>query len=572
MPKQLKYQVDVLVIGGGGAGCRAAIEAARMGRQVTLVSKGPLGRSGLTPMTMPGLAASLGTRDKDDSPDVHFEDTLKSGYYLSNRKMLRTFVDGAPQEVRFLESLGVRFDRTETGEIEQLPLPGHTRRRSCWLDDNLGRIVGNALRLEMARLKVHVLEDLFVTDLIVQAGRVVGAAGIWMDQGQRVSLAAAAVVLATGGSEALYPFRSSTPRATADGVALAFEAGAEIMDMEFMQFTPYVFIWPKGALSVCVPADTTLMAMGAKYLNNQGERFLKRYDPERMEMTTRDIQARAMFMEIQAGRGSEHGGVYLDCRDLTDYDGKSPEEIVKSQGGCVADYLKIAGVDILTQVVELAPAAHFGIGGVRINEKAETSLQGLFAAGEVAGGLHGANRLAANSMPEIFVFGGIAGRGAAQFAAEAGPPTTEAVWPEGLERVETAFRLLEEAQGGRTPREAKSAVENVMYSYFGIVRDGPGMQTGLGELEHLEEEVTAGLAIEDPEPIMNYNWIEALETRNLITVGRILSLGAFGRQESRGAHYRSDVPEMKEEWRKNTVIWKESGETKIRFSDPDERW
>jgi succinate dehydrogenase/fumarate reductase flavoprotein subunit len=312
--------------------------------------------------------------------------------------------------------------------------------------------------------------------------------------------------------------------------------------------------------------------MGAKYLNNQGERFLARYDPERMEMTTRDIQSRAMFMEIQAGRGSEHGGVYLDCRGLADYDGKSAETIVRTQGGCVSDYLKVAGVDILTQVVELAPAAHFGIGGVRINEKAETSLQGLYAAGEVSGGLHGANRLAANSMPEIFVFGGIAGESASRYVAQAGPPPAETCWAFGRDSVQRAFGLLENAGGGTRVREAKAAIESIMFDCFGIVRDGEGMRRGLDRLDDVESGEMADLLIQDRNPVMNYDWVEALESERMITTGRILGAGALNRQESRGAHYRSDIPQASEAWQKNTVIWRYGSEMRIRLCDPDERW
>lgn len=572
MQKIGSFKVDVLVVGGGGAGCRAAIEAAANGAATMVVSKGPIGRSGLTPMTMPGLAAVFATRDRDDSPEIHFEDTMRSGYYLSNAKIVRTFVENAPKEVLYLESLGVRFDRTETGEIEQLPLPGHSKRRACWLDDNMGRILLNALRNEMARRQVRILEDFFVIHLLLNDGRVCGAVGIHMDTGDAYAILAKAVVLATGGSEALYPFRSSTPRATADGVALALEAGAEVMDMEFMQFTPYVFVWPKAVQGVCVPADTTLMAMGAKYLNSEGERFLRRYDPERMEMTTRDIQARAMFMEIQAGRGSEHGGVYLDCRELSDYDGKTPAEIVRSQGGCVADYLLIAGVDILKQVVELAPAAHFGMGGVRTNEKAETSLPGLYAAGEVASGLHGANRLAANSMPEIFVFGHIAGREAAAFARKTPFPPEAAVIEQARDKVSNAYQLIEKTGGSILVRDAKKKLEQIIYDYFGIVRTRKGMEKGLQELDAFGKEILPDIEIKDKSKVMNYDWIEALEMRNMLEVGRVLGLGALNRKESRGAHYREDCPEMLPEWRKNTVARKQDGSIQLILADPDERW
>lgn len=561
-------ETEVLVVGLGGAGCRAAIEARKAGRQVLLVAKGALGRSGLTPMTMPGFAAVMGTRDLRDSPEQHFLDTMRGGYGLNNPNLVRIMTQGAPEEIRYLEGLGVRFDRTEKGEIEQLPLPGHTYRRCCWLDDNMGRILLNVLGSELARLGVNLMEDIFLIDLLHEGGKVLGAVALDMRQGHLVAFLAKAVLLATGGNEALYIFRTTSPREAGDGQAMAFRAGAELIDMEFMQFNPYTIIYPEAARGVLVPADTTLMAIGAKYRNREGEAFLAHYDPERKEMTTRDVKTKAMYLEILEGRGSEHGGVYLDCTQLADLDGLPPAEVLRRQGGQLGRYLSLFGVDIYKGMFEIAPAAHFPCGGIRIREDASTTLEGLYAAGEVAGGCHGANRLDANSMPEVFVFGRIAGQSAAAHASRVKPPSlTPAMEAQIQAAGETVFGLLHSEGGGACAGAIKESIEAAVFAGLGPIRDEASMKRGLEAIEEVAEHELPRLRLEDKGQVYNLEWMEALEIRNMCDVARMMFLSALNRRESRGAHYRRDYLEMDPGLQKNSLVRKEGDDLRVSMED-----
>ena len=554
-------QTDVLVIGSGGAGCRAAIEARKVGQEVLMVSKGPVGRSGLTPMTMPGFAAVFRTRDKDDSPDVFFKDMLEGGYFLCNEKMVRIFAENASKAVLELESFGVKFDRTEEGEIEQYPLPSHSKRRGCRLDDNLGRVLLNALRIELIRTGVRVFEDFYVIDLLIHDGKVVGATGLSWDDGHFYSIQAKAVILATGGHEALYNFRTTGPRATGDGIGMALRAGAEIVDLEFMQFNPYAIIYPKGAMGVLVPMNGYIMTRGGKYRNNKGEPFVDKWDPIRKEATTRDVKAKAMFTEMVEGRGSKHGGVYLDVSRLQDLDGMPPKEVLRKLGGMHHEYLLQFGVDILTSEIEVAPAAHFGVGGIRINERTETSIRGLYAAGEVSGGLHGANRLDGASMPEIFVYGAIGGREAGAFAASNRPGK---IPKEGIERSKKEIvSLLKNPRHSVNVMEAKKQLEEVMFNSFGIIREERGMESGMEKIEEMKQNILPTLFVRDRQLIGNYDLLEALEFRNMLEVARVMGSSALNRKESRGAHYRKDSPEMKEEWCRNTIVQQKGDRLKV---------
>lgn len=555
-------ETDVLVIGSGGAGCRAAIEARKEGRGVLVVSKGPIGRSGLTPMTMPGFAAVFQTRDRDDSPDVFFKDMIEGGYFLNDEKKVRILTHEASRAVLFLESLGVQFDRTEKGEIEQYPIPSHSKRRACRVDDNLGRVLLNALRNEMGRIGVEVLEDFFVMDLITRNKRVVGATGYLWSEGAFVTISAKATVVATGGHEALYSFRSTTPRATGDGIALAWRAGADLIDMEFMQFNPYAMIYPKGAAGVLVPINGYIMTRGGRYRNNEGEAFIDRWDPVRKEATTRDVKTKAMFTEMAEGRGSEHGGVYLDLKDLQDLDGMSPRQVLERIGEMHNKYLSQFGVDILSgDLLEVAPAAHFGLGGIWTNEKAETTLKGLYAAGEVSGGLHGANRLDAASMPEIFVFGAIAGKEAASYSDSS---VRAALSPKLAQKEkERACACLAGDNGKIKVGEAKRQLEDTMFNCFGIIKDAERMKKGLKEIERKKRQVLPALRIQDKELVANYELLEAFEYGNMLDVAKVMGVSALNRKESRGAHFRKDFPEMKEEWGRNTILKQVDGQIKI---------
>lgn len=556
---------DVLVIGSGGAGCRAAISAKQEDCEVLLVSKGPVGRSGLTPMTMPGFAAVFKTRDKDDSNELFFVEMMEGGYYLNNEKMVRILTENAAREVLFLESLGVRFDRTDNGEIEQYPMPSHSKRRNCRLDDNAGRVFLNALRNEMQRKGVKIFEDFFVTELITENNKVIGAVGISWRDGTFFAISAKSVILATGGHEALYSFRTTGPRATGDGIAMAFRAGAEIMDLEFMQFNPYTIIYPKGAAGVLVPINAYIMTKGGRYRNNRGEAFIDKWDPVRKEATTRDVKARAMFTEMTEGRGSKHGGVYLDLSALQDLDGKSPAEVLKIHGGMHQKYLSQFGVDILKTELEVAPAAHFGVGGIKTNEKTETSIEGLFAAGEVSGGLHGANRLDGASMPEIFVFGRIAGGEAYAYARHADAPTIpKAVCENEKSKL---VKLVFEANGNIKVGEAKKQIEDLMFHYFGLIRDGALMQESLRRIDEIEHGTVPNLLIKDKNINANFDWLEALELKNMIDVAKIIAVSSINRRETRATHYRKDFPEMMSDWCKNTIVRKLHEDTQVSMRD-----
>ncbi len=557
-----RIETDILVIGSGGAGCRAAIEAKKSGQEVLLVCKGPIGRSGLTPMTNPAFAAIFQTRDKEDSPDVFFKDMVEGGYFLNDEKKVRIVTKQASDEILYLESLGVRFDRTENGEIEQYPMPSHSKRRACRLDDNMGRILLMALRNEMARLGVEILEDFFVLDLITRNEKVVGASGFLWSEGIFLTISAKAVIIATGGHEALYSFRTTTPRATGDGIALACRAGAEMVDLEFMQFNPYTMIYPRGAAGVLVPMNGYIMTGGGKYRNNLGEPFIDKWDPVRKETTTRDIKTKAMFTEMIEGRGSEHGGVYLDLKGLEDLNGMSPRQVLERIGEMHNKYLNQFGVDILSGgPLEVAPAAHFGLGGIWTNEKTEASLMGLYAAGEVSGGLHGANRMDATSMSEIFVFGAISGREAASYSSS----STRVSPSRGLAEKERrkAIAFLEGANGSTKVGRAKKQLEDTMFTYFGIMKDAAGMRRGMREIEKLKSKVIPDLQIKDKQLVANYDLLEAFEFKNMLEVAEIIAISAQNRKESRGAHYRKDFPEKQENWCRNTIIKQVGGQLKI---------
>jgi len=372
---------------------------------------------------------------------------------------------------------------------------------------------------------------------------------------------AKAVIMATGGHEALYSFRSTTPRATGDGIAMALRVGSEVMDVEFMQFNPYTMIYPKGASGVLVPMNAYIMTRGGKYRNKSGEPFVDRWDPVRKEATTRDVKARAMFTEMIENRGSKHGGVYLDLGGLEDLDGKSPEEVLAIQGGMHQAYLNQFGVDILRDKLEVAPAAHFGVGGIRINEKAETNISGLYAAGEVSGGLHGANRLDAASMPEIFVFGSIAGEEASSYSSQINAETPDQDMIKNIK--ENVIDFLNNANGETRVAEAKKQLEEVMFSCFGLVRDGDTMGKGLESIMDMKQNTIPGLLIKDKNLIGNYDWLEALEYVNMLDVAEAMAVSAVGRKESRSTHYRTDYPEMEEQFTKNTIVRRAKGKLEV---------
>jgi len=404
-----RIHTEVLVIGGGAAGLTAALAARKLGARVLLVCKGSSGRSGNTPMAEGAIQACF---RPDDSPGQHARDTLASGRRLSRGSLVSAMAERAPGCIRELEALGVEFRKEADGAFFQYVSAGITAPRSLWI---LGGGPGLSLPLLRAARErgVTLMDDLMATRLLTGAAGAGGACGINLRTGAFTVLEAAAVVLATGGNEELYSLSDAALDATGDGAALAWHAGAELVDMEFIQFFPHSLVHPASLRGVIVPEEVYFPEFGGGRLTDgAGARFAHRYDPERAEFTTRDVLARAILAEVAGGRGGAHGGVFIDLRECR-------RERLVEMIPALHRYLLANGVDVFAQPLEVAPSAHYQCGGIRIDESAATRIPGLFAAGECTGGIDGANRLASNALAEAVSFGAIAGEGAARHAAGA---------------------------------------------------------------------------------------------------------------------------------------------------------
>src|ERR687893_1441135 len=395
---------DVLIIGAGGAGLRAAVAAAERGLSVGIVTKSLLGKAH-TVMAEGGIAAAVGNVDADDSWRQHFIDTLNSGKFLNNWRMVETFTKEAPERVIELEQWGALFNRTPQGRISQRPFGGHTYRRLCHVGDRTGLEMIRTLQEKVLSTGANVYMETTVTRLLKDGnGRVVGALAYTREAGSFVHFKAKAVVMATGGWGRIFKVTSNSWEGTGDGVVLAYDAGAELVDMEMVQFHPTGMVWPPGVRGLLVTEG--VRGEGGILRNAEGERYMERYDPEKMELSTRDVVARSIYKEVQAGRGTEHGGVYLDITHLG-YEG-----IIKKLPTMHEQFLKLADIDIAKDPMEVFPTVHYTMGGIKVDpETCATNVPGLFAAGECAGGLHGANRLGGNSLSDLLVFGRRAGLG-----------------------------------------------------------------------------------------------------------------------------------------------------------------
>src|SRR6202140_1464313 len=401
---------DVLIIGAGGAGLRAAIEALAQGASVGVVCKSLLGKAH-TVMAEGGIAAAMANVDPADNWKVHFRDTMSGGKLLNNWRMAQLHALEAPDRVRELEQWGALFDRTESGAILQRAFGGHTFKRLCHVGDRTGLELIRTLQDRGVQQGVDCYMECTVTRLLVENGRFAGAFAYWRENGRFIVFKAKAVVIATGGIGKAWTVTSNSWEYTGDGMALAYKAGAELMDMEFVQFHPTGMVWPPGVQGILV--TEAVRGEGGILRNKLGERFMEKYDPKRMELSTRDVVARSIYLEVKAGRGTEHGGAYLDIS-------QKPAEYVKRKlPSMYHQFLELADVDITKGPMEVGPTCHYMMGGVRVEaETAASTLPGLFAAGEVAAGLHGANRLGGNSLSDLLVFGKRAGDYAARFAKE----------------------------------------------------------------------------------------------------------------------------------------------------------
>lgn len=532
-------KADVLVIGSEGAGGRAALAAAEKGCSTIVITKGRLGKSGAT-LCAPGdysingqAARRLGLEgDENDTWQMHLQDTLESGQRINDLDLATRLTEGAEVGLSYLMRLGVPW--TRLGHY-----PGHKHPRGAMVGQvgKTGIALLNGLHRELRKRDVLVLEETFALDLIVCDGVVSGCLALHVPSGEHVTLLAKSVVLATGGGSRLYSLTSGPEEATGDGMALALRAGAELIDMEFVQFSPFTMIWPPGLRGHMSFVYEYFCVLESWLMNSHGERFMAKWDPGRMEKSTRDLLSIAMMEEIRAGRGSEHGGVYLSVAHL-------PQNLLSQfekqyfPGLTVGSFsLKDFGVDPSLSGFEVAPGAHFFMGGVKIDKDGATTLPGLFAAGEVAGGSHGANRLSGNALAETQVFGAIAGYSAADSALKRAQAIDAANLPDvGIAEI----ARMRDGSKGISPFEFRNELQRLAWDKVGVVRSAKSLGDALATLEEWRLNALPRIRLETQSEIYNIELIKSLEAMNMFSVLQAVALSAMARPESCGAHYRAD--------------------------------
>lgn len=541
-----EFAADVLVIGAGGAGTRAAIEAHERGVSVMIVAKGGF-PSGCTPNAGGIMQAPI---DPGDSADIYFEDVIEGGARVNDQRLVRIFTSEARDRALDLDRFGTPFMKQE-GKFLVVGGAGTSRNRLLPVTELYGSAWISGLVNEVKRRGIKILEGIMITRLLTDKGKIVGATGVNVSTGEFLVFNAKTIVLATGGAGQLYGLTTNPPDVTGDGYALAYRAGAELTDMEFIQFRASI-VHPPGMRGQPPPADG-MPGRGGRFYNALGERYMKKYDPVHAEEVTRDLIAIRAQIEIREGRGTVHGGVYNDLSGL-------PEEMwplfSKFREACKAE-----GIDPSWQPVEWAPGVHHFMGGVRINEKCETNISGLFAAGEVEGGIHGANRIGGNALTETQVFGARAGRFAAEKALSVSMPEANKTQIE-----EERNRILEIylRDTGVDALEIRTEVQGIMEKYIGVIRNAEELQKAINELLRIREEKLPQLCTGKVKSVENLG--KALEVINFVDVGEMVARAALMRTESRGAHYREDYPQQDDEmWLKNIIIHLETVEMKLKI-------
>jgi succinate dehydrogenase / fumarate reductase flavoprotein subunit len=550
-PPYETHEHDVLIIGAGGAGLRAAIEALAQGARVGLVCKSLLGKAH-TVMAEGGIAAAMGNVDKKDDWQTHFCDTMRGGKFLNNWRMAQLHAQEAPERVRELEQWGALFDRTDDGQILQRAFGGHTFKRLCHVGDRTGLELIRTLQDRGVQQGIDVFMECTITRLIKDGERIAGAFGYWREQGRFVTFKAKCIVIATGGIGKAWKITSNSWEYTADGMALAYEAGAELLDMEFVQFHPTGMVWPPGVQGILV--TEAVRGEGGTLKNNRGERFMEKYDPKRMELSTRDVVARAIYTEVKEGRGSIHGGAYLDISH------KPAEYVKKKLPSMYHQFKELADVDITTGPMEVGPTCHYMMGGIRVEaETGQSTVPGLFAAGEAAAGLHGSNRLGGNSLSDLLVFGKRAGNAAADYAKSVESGALDSAQLQDAER-----EMLSpfERSDGEFPYEIHRDLQDFMQSLVGIFRTEEDLQKALGELDKLKPRLERMRA--DGSRMFNPGWHLTRDLRSMVLISEAVTRSALARRESRGAHSRIDYPNYDDTWAKqNNIICKRGGQMSL---------
>jgi succinate dehydrogenase / fumarate reductase flavoprotein subunit len=564
---------DVLVIGAGGAGLRAAIEASAQGRRVGVISKSLLGKAH-TVMAEGGMAAALANVDDRDSWRVHFADTMRGGQYLNNWRMAELHAKEAPDRVRELEAWGAVFDRTGDGRILQRNFGGHRYPRLAHVGDRTGLEMIRTLQDHGVHRGLDVYMEYTVIGLLTDEGRAAGALAYDRERGRFSVFRAPAVVIATGGLGRAFEITSNSWEYTGDGYALAYEAGATLQDMEFVQFHPTGMIWPPSVRGILV--TEAVRGEGGVLLNKDGHRFMFDDIPENYraqtadsedegwrytqgdksarrppELLTRDHVARCINREVRAGRGSPHGGVFLDIAWIKKHIPNSAEHIKRKLPSMYHQFKQLADLDITEQPMEIGPTTHYTMGGIRVDGDTQmSSLPGLFAAGEAAAGLHGANRLGGNSLSDLLVFGKRAGEYAAAFAAQHGAPRIDERQVEAA--ASRALAPFERGPGGENPYAIQHDLQAMMQDLVGIVRRESEMREALDRLAVLRERADrAGIGGNRE---YNNGWHTAIDLGNLLTVSAAIATAAIERKESRGAQFRDDYPAKSDEFSTFNIV------------------
>jgi succinate dehydrogenase/fumarate reductase flavoprotein subunit len=538
-------KTDVLVIGGGGAGMRAAIEAASRGCEVIVTNKGPVGRSGTTPMAMEAYQAVC---LPGDSPEIHFRDAVEGGRFLGDEGLIEILVTQALERARDLESFGVRFKRKPDGTFDPMHHPGQTYPRTLFIQGGgFGMLRGLVNQAQKCQ-KVRTLSDVLVVKLLQDQDGVPGAA-VYLDlkDGRMKAILCKAVIIATGGYEELWAFNDASSTACGDGLFLAYEAGAESVDLEMLQFHPTIVIYPSHIKGILFQYELVIHPeyLAGRLLNGKGETFFEGFP-------LRDAIIRAIWGEIKAGRGTEHGGVSIDLTRSKKNRQALTEALEKWQPNQF-HYLQEMGVDLRDKLVEVAPHGHFNMGGVAIDEKTATAVPGLFAAGEVAGNLHGANRISGNALAETQVFGALAGQSAAAFARngkfrEAGNLRSE------VKNVEQECRsFLNPEDHSLRPFRIRRLLQETMWKGCGIERESKELSQGMEKIKQIERDLFPRVSILSGknETVGPYpqELQEAWELKMMVTLAGLVMSSALSRKETRGHHMRSDYPETEKEAR-----------------------
>ena len=548
------HEHDVLIIGAGGAGLRASIEALNQGASVGVVCKSLLGKAH-TVMAEGGVAAAMANVDAADGWKPHFRDTMRGGKFMNNWRMAQLHAQEAPDRVLELEKWGALFDRTPDGKILQRAFGGHTYKRLAHVGDRTGLEMIRTLQDRGVQQGVDVYMECTVTKLLKDGDRVVGAFAYWRETGRFVVFKAKAIVICTGGIGKAWRVTSNSWEYTGDGQSLAFEAGAELKDMEFVQFHPTGMVWPPGVQGILV--TEAVRGEGGILRNKQGERFMEKYDPKRMELSTRDVVARSIYTEVREGRGSEHGGAYLDISH------KPADYVKKKLPSMYHQFKELADVDITKGPMEVGPTCHYVMGGINVEaETGAATVKGLYAAGEAAAGLHGGNRLGGNSLSDLLVFGRRAGMAAAQYANSAGAASI------GNDQIEAAAReMLEpfERTSGESPYDVHRDLQESMQNLVGIFRNHEDMTKGLDNIEQFKER--AKKVRVDGSRMFNPGWHLARDLTNMLIVSEAVALSARERKESRGAHARVDFEKLDDAvWGKQHNIIKRNDDGSLNLS------